>query len=247
MKPTDLSNALNEIDPAFIDASAPEPAAENKKAARRRTRIAALAAALAVLIGIGTAVIWRGAKHPSPSVPETAATQQRESDKGLSALLRPLTGLRIVAPTCVEEMAVLLDEALSANGPTAIRYPKGIAPRGTDVETGDGSRVMLCAVGDQVEKAVKVKRLLAAKGVGAEVMPVSRVKPAAMERPVDERLLVTFENGVVIGGFGESVSADMTFGWPDAIVGHGTVAELEREFGFDAETIAAAIIQRIRS
>lgn len=91
MKPTDLSNALNEIDPAFIDASAPEPAAENKKAARRRTRIAALAAALAVLIGIGTAVIWRGAKHPSPSVPETAATQQTESDKGLSALLRPLT------------------------------------------------------------------------------------------------------------------------------------------------------------
>ena len=162
-------------------------------------------------------------------------------------LLRPLTGLRIVAPTCVEEMAVLLDEALSANGPTAIRYPKGIAPRGTYVETGDGSRVMLCAVGDQVEKAVKVKRLLAAKGVGAEVMPVSRVKPAAMERPVDERLLVTFENGVVIGGFGESVSADMTFGWPDAIVGHGTVAELEREFGFDAETIAEAIIQRIRS
>ena len=60
-------------------------------------------------------------------------------------------------------------------------------------------------------------------------------------------MLVTLENGVIIGGFGESVGADLTFGWPDAIVGHGTVAELEREFGFDAETIAAAIIQRIRS
>ena len=59
------------------------------------------------------------------------------------------------------------------------------------------------------------------------------------------RLLVTLENGVVIGGFGESVGADLAFGWPDAVVGHGTVAELEREFGFDAETVAATIIRHI--
>ena len=47
--------------------------------------------------------------------------------------------------------------------------------------------------------------------------------------------------GAVSGGFGEGGGADMRFGWPDAVVGHGTVEELEREFGFDAESIAEAI------
>ena len=62
---------------------------------------------------------------------------------------------------------------------------------------------------------------------------------------MDGRLVVTLENGVVSGGFGESVGADLRFGWPDALIGHGTVEELERAFGFDAETVAAAIRRRI--
>ena len=59
------------------------------------------------------------------------------------------------------------------------------------------------------------------------------------------RFVVSLENGVVTGGFGESVGADLRFGWPDAPVGHGTVEELEREFGFDAESVAEAIRWRI--
>ena len=55
-------------------------------------------------------------------------------------------------------------------------------------------------------------------------------------------MTVSLEDGTVVGGFGESVGADMAFGWPDAIVGHGTVEELEREFGFDAEAIFRAIV-----
>ena len=188
------------------------------------------------------------------------------------SLLRPLSGLRIVAPTCAEELETLLDEALAADGPTAIRYPKGTAPAWRDVADGglhslsltppaknevpralgDEPQVTLCAVGDQVAKAIKVKEILAEKGIGAEVVPVRRVKPALVcaDTTFEKsnhvgRLLVTLENGVVIGGFGESVRADLTFGWPDTVVGHGTVAELEREFGFDADTIAAAIVRRI--
>ncbi len=91
MKPTDLSDALNDVDPALIEASAPEPLPEQKRTGRTRTRLAALAAALVVILGIAAVLAWRGAKHPAPAAPGIDATQQTETDRKLSALLRPLT------------------------------------------------------------------------------------------------------------------------------------------------------------
>ena len=252
-------------------------------------------------------------------------------------LLRPLTGMRIVAPTCAEELKELLGEALSADGPTAIRFSKGVVPLREEVVGGGlhslsltppaaGDRPdsgappaardrpegsgntpfaqsatedklptanckfpIIYAVGDQVAKAAKIRELLSARGIAADVVPVSRIKPALVgkgaasekispagrermcggrEESVPEvcpggrserqrmesargqestggRLVVTLENGVVAGGYGESVGADMKFGWPDAVVGHGTVDELEREFGFDAESVVSAIMERM--
>ena len=158
------------------------------------------------------------------------------------ALLRPLAGMRIFAPTCREEVGELLDEALRLGVPVAIRYPKGALPARKAVGDCVGAQVRILAVGDQVEKALKVKWILAEKGLGADVVPVSRVKPAdAAAARSGARLLVSVENGVTCGGFGEHVGADLKFGWPDAAVGHGTVEELEKEFGLDPESIAEAI------
>ena len=156
-------------------------------------------------------------------------------------LLRPLTGLRILAPTCADELKTLLHESLTGEGPAAIRYPRGAAASCRSPARVAAPGVTLYAVGDQVGKAEKVAALLGAKGLAAEVVPVSRVKPAAVARDGRARLTATLENGVVNGGFGESIGADLRFGWPDAIVRHGTVDELERDFGFDAETIAEEI------
>ena len=94
-------------------------------------------------------------------------------------------------------------------------------------------------------KARKVQALLAAAGVAAAVVPVSGVKPPAVTRERVKGLLVTLENGVVTGGFGESIGADLRFGWPDAVVGHGPVEALEREFGFDAASVARTILERM--
>ena len=189
-------------------------------------------------------------------------------------LLRPLTGMRILAPTCAEELQTMLNEVLATpNGPVAIRYPKGAVPvtsNGQDARCPSGAtlnpqpstlnpqpstlnsqpstlnpQLILCAVGDQVAKARKVQALLAAVGVAAAVVPVSGVKPPAVTRERVKGLLVTLENGVVTGGFGESIGADMRFGWPDAVVGHGPVEALEREFGFDAASVAQAILERM--
>jgi 1-deoxy-D-xylulose-5-phosphate synthase len=137
--------------------------------------------------------------------------------------------------------------ALSASSPVAIRYPRGIAPLRKDVgcSVSDGPcKVCMLAVGDQVQKALRVKELLASSGISSEVVPVMKVKPSDVRRSGNS-LLVSLENGVVCGGFGEGIGADLTFGWPDTAVSHGTVDELEHEHDFDAQSVASAIRHRL--
>ena len=143
----------------------------------------------------------------------------------------------------------MLNEVLATpKGPVALRYPKGAAPMAQPTSPHYqlptiNYQLTLLPVGDQVAKAREVQALLAAAGVVAEVVPVSGVKPPAVTRERVKGLLVTLENGVVTGGFGESIGADMRFGWPDAVVGHGPVEALEREFGFDAASVSRTILE----
>ena len=168
-------------------------------------------------------------------------------------LLRPLTGMRILAPTTAEELRSMLHAVLATpTGPVAIRYPKGAAPVAQPTSSNyqlptANYQLTLLPVGDQVAKAMAVKELLAKEGIAAEVVPVREVKPVSSNVAVRQagELVVSLENGVVMGGFGENIGADMRFGWPDAVVGHGPVEALEREFGFDAASVARAILERM--
>ena len=80
-------------------------------------------------------------------------------------------------------------------------------------------------------------------------------------KPLDEELLhealqnyekiITVEDGTVVGGFGSAVAEFMAehgykndlkiLGIPDKIVEHGTLKELHRECGYDAQAIADAV------
>jgi 1-deoxy-D-xylulose-5-phosphate synthase len=147
-------------------------------------------------------------------------------------------------------MSEAIQIALSSSSPVAIRYPRGNVPAKDEIVQNQKSteearsKVQILAVGDQIIKAIKVKELLQKDGIHSEVMPIMNVKPFAVLAESDS-LTVSIENGVVSGGFGESVGAAMKFGWPDALVCHGTVDELEREHGFDAEAIAQTIRQKL--
>ena len=154
------------------------------------------------------------------------------------AMLRALPNLTICQPKDEADLRALLNEALQRNGPTVIRYPRGIAPLAADVPRLDeNAKIALWATGDQLTKA---------QAIAAQV-PFSTVVFARYLRPFDAELLarqraaglriVSLENGAVKGGFGESIGADLCLGWPDQFVPHGSVAELERRFGFDVDSI----------
>ena len=96
------------------------------------------------------------------------------------SMLRGLPNLTICQPADADDLRRLLALALETGGPWVIRYPRGTAPAGGDrgegtfaVGTarplcGEGAKVQLWALGDQVPKALEVRRLLAERGIARD-------------------------------------------------------------------------------
>jgi len=160
-------------------------------------------------------------------------------------LLRAFPNLSIVQPKDAADLAAALHEALSSPGPVAIRYPRGACPERVEVAENPDAPVQIWALGDQVPKANQAAGLLAARGICAGVVHARSIKPfdaalLARQRAAGVRI-ATLENGSVAGGFGEAIGADLRFGWPDRFIPHGSIADLEREFGLTAENVASRI------
>ena len=174
------------------------------------------------------------------------------------AMLRTLPNLTICQPKDADDLKMLLDEALKRNGPTVIRYPRGkcsnvrmmecsnaaggcAETEHSNIQTFKHSNIVIWATGDQLEKAYSV----AARIPGAEVVFARYLKPFDAEllrrQRAEGRRIVSIENGAVAGGFGEAIGADLKFGWPDEFIPHGSVAELEKRYHFDVDSIAAAL------
>ncbi len=153
------------------------------------------------------------------------------------AMLRSLPNVKIVQPKDKPDLEVALKDALSYNGPTVIRYPRGQVPlTNVEVKAKAEAKVQIWATGDQVEKANKV-----AEVIGAGVVYARTIKPFDKEllkrQRVEGKLIVSLENGAIKGGLGEAIGADKKFGWPDEYIPHGSIGELEKAYSFDAESI----------
>ena len=161
------------------------------------------------------------------------------------AMLRSMPGLEIWQPKDAVGLESMLDDAFAHDGPVAIRYPRGIAPaKVEDDAPAPDAKLAIWATGDWYPKAKEIARLCggaafcAAKLKPFDAAAISRQRAAGMK-------IVSLENCCVSGGFGEAVGADMKFGWPDGPVPHGTIEELEKEYGLDVASVAAAIKERI--
>ncbi len=161
------------------------------------------------------------------------------------AMLRALPGIKILQPRDANDLAAALREALASDGPVVIRYPRGSCPERVEVASDPSAPIQIWALGDQVPKANKVAEMLAVRGIRVGVVHARSIKPfdadiLAAQRAAGKKI-VTLENGSVIGGFGESIGADVRLGWPDKFIPHGSVADLEREFGLSEDGVAAKI------
>ena len=163
--------------------------------------------------------------------------------------------MSLLQPRSAELLREMLAAALASSGPVAIRWPRGGTARDGGAKplswgvaeqlSAPDARVQVWALGDQVEKAYQAADILADQGVAAGVVDARFVKPFDTTLLARQRaagaFIVSLENGAVAGGFGEAIGADARFGWPDAFVGHGSVEELEVDFGFTAQDVARRV------
>lgn len=192
-----------------------------------------------------------------------------ETHQGIFDLsyLSSIPNMHIMAPKNKWELSDMLKFALELGVPTAIRYPRGEAYSGlkeyrAPMEYGraeyiyEEEDIVLLAVGSMVKTAVAVREQLKEKGYSCSLVNARFVKPIDEEMICEvlkeHKLLVTLEENVASGGYGEKVrefmdrigaeSELLTICIPDEYVEHGNVELLRREVGIDEESIVKRII-----
>ena len=177
--------------------------------------------------------------------------------------LGSMPNMTILAPKNLWELSDMIKFAVDYDGPIAVRYPRGEAYTGlkefrAPICLGksevihEGSRVALLAVGSMVKMAEEVQKQL------KERMDMdAALVNARFVKPIDEELLrsfadtyelvVTLEENVKDGGFGERVLAfaeeeDLPFGveiiaLPDRFIPHGSVLYQMKQVGFTPEEL----------
>ena len=186
--------------------------------------------------------------------------------------LSSVPNMTIMAPKNKWELSDMMKFAVKFESPIAIRYPRGEAYDGlkdfrAPIEFGrseviyEENDIALFALGSMVRTAEEVRTILKEKGY-----PVSLVN-ARFAKPIDTEvleqmcknhsLIVTLEENVASGGYGEKVR-DYIFdnrldcdveiiALPDDYVEHGNVDILKQEVGIDTDSIVKKVITRYLS
>ncbi len=186
--------------------------------------------------------------------------------------LRHIPGIVHMQPKDEDEFADMLHTMAAYDaGPSAIRYPRG-AIKGTPVKTtprlleigkaeiiADGTDVALIGLGTMFEMAERAKLLLEARGLSVALINPRFIKP--MDTDVIGqyarkcRVLCTFEDHVLLNGFGAGVMEFLhssgvhtpveRIGWPDEFIEHGKPETLRELHGLTPEAAVARILSRL--
>jgi 1-deoxy-D-xylulose-5-phosphate synthase len=193
-----------------------------------------------------------------------------ETHQGIFDLsyLSGIPNMTVLAPKNGEELKHMLSFAVEAQVPIALRYPRGscelCAGEGiTPIVYGKSEvirrrdKIAVLAVGNLVDNAIKISDELYKEGIPVTVVNARFVKPVDTEI-IDElaknhSVLITYEENVRSGGFGDAVLRYVSdanldvrvynIALPDNYIEHGSVDILRRETGIDKETV----MNKIRS
>ncbi len=180
-----------------------------------------------------------------------------------TAYLRHIPGMMVLSPRCVEELQQMLQYALTANHPVAIRYPRAekpvaghpygrFTPGKWEVLT-ERKGCAILAVSSMVAVALQAAEQLKASGIEACVINASSIKPLDenMLRALQSLPVFTLEEHVAAGGFGSAVAEFCAaeglpaprrcLALPDQFIPHGARQELLEIYRLDAASVAEQI------
>lgn len=180
--------------------------------------------------------------------------------------LSMMPNMVVMAPKNARELEEMLEFAVKYDGPCAIRYPRGKAYQGllenqAELELGksevleEGKEITVLGVGSMVSVCQQVVQGLREDGYEPTFVNARFVKPldtGLLDRlSRNHRLIVTVEENVKNGGYGEHVAAYMEACHPetrvltaaiwDRFVPQGNVDSLRSKIGLSASDIRQAI------
>jgi len=182
------------------------------------------------------------------------------------AFLRCIPNMVVMAASDENECRKMLTTAYQYRGPAAVRYPRG-AGIGATVETElssiemgkgeirrQGKGVAILAFGTMLAPSLQ-----AAETLNATVANMRFIKPLdtalVAELAASHDLLVTIEEGSIMGGAGSAVAEALSaagivkpllqLGLPDKFIDHGDATQLLAQCGLDAAGITASVNQRL--
>ncbi|MBP5676920.1 MAG: 1-deoxy-D-xylulose-5-phosphate synthase [Bacteroidales bacterium] len=186
------------------------------------------------------------------------------------AALRPVPNLTICAPMDEHELRNMMYTAqLQGHGPVVIRYPRGCSVYSNwksdfcKIEIGEGrcvregSDVAILSLGHPGNDALAAAETLQSQGISAAVYDMRFAKPLdykLLDRIAAARYhrIVTIEDGIKAGGFGEAIAEYFCEKHPaqsgnitilavdDMFVSHGPVPRLKADCHIDTQAIVAA-------
>lgn len=182
--------------------------------------------------------------------------------------LSMMPNMTVMAPKNKWELSDMLKFAIRQKSPVAIRYPRGEAYTGLEdyrapIEMGKaeilekGKEIAILAVGNMVRTAVQVTENLRNCGYEPTLVNMRFVKPLDMDLleilREDHSLIVTMEENVKSGGFGEQVMtyygsrlhspAVRIVAIEDKFVPHGSVEDLMHQQQMDSASVTERIIR----
>lgn len=182
--------------------------------------------------------------------------------------LSMMPNMTVMAPKNKWELSDMLKFAIRQKSPVAIRYPRGEAYIGLEdyrapIEMGKaeilekGKEIAILAAGNMVRTAVQVTENLRNCGYEPTLVNMRFVKPLDMDLleilREDHSLIVTMEENVKSGGFGEQVMtyygsrlhspAVRIVAIEDQFVPHGSVEDLMHQQQMDSASVTERILR----
>ena len=174
-----------------------------------------------------------------------------------------IPNITIMAPKDFKELEDMLEYGISLKRPVVIRYPRGGEGKvkfdiHNKIDLGQaevlktGKDLSIVAIGKMVDRGVEVANLLEKTGKSVEVINARFLKPIDKETILKSitktKKVITIEDNIIDGGLGSRVAElideenlkDVSlkkYGYPDEFVKHGSVQEIEKKYGLDAESL----------
>ncbi|WP_035564720.1 transketolase family protein [Hymenobacter sp. IS2118] len=201
------------------------------------------------------------ASHAGLTLGEDGATHQILEDLGM---MKMLPGMTVINPCDYNQTKAATIAIADHEGPVYLRFGRPVVPNftpadqefviGEAVLLNEGTDVSIFATGHLVWKAVLAGKLLAERGINAEIINIHTIKPldaqAILASARKTGCVVTAEEHQMNGGLGDSIAQLLAREEPlplemvavrDSFGESGTPDQLMEKYGLTDAAIVAAV------